>query len=198
MLLGGFGARPDKDGEDGLVASINCTNIPIEVQEATNPVVIERLEYIPDSAGVGRYRGGTGIRRDIHVLEDLTFTTIGDRFKFAPWGLWGGGSGAPGSAELFRDGDVHSLGSKITFDVRPGDRFVSRVSGAGGLGDPLERDPAAVLDDVLDGLVSAEAAFEHHAVVIDIEKECVDQEATKRERDARERVDAVVPRGKSA
>jgi N-methylhydantoinase B len=185
MLLGGFGARPDKDGEDGLVASINCTNIPVEVQEATNPVLIERLEYITDSAGVGKFRGGTGIRRDIRILDDLAFTTIGDRFKFPPWGLWGGKSGATGSAQLIRDGVSQTLGSKGTFEVRAGDLFISCVSGAGGFGDALTRDPEAVLKDVLDGLVSAQAAIEQHGVSIDLAHERVDEEKTRALRKAR-------------
>jgi N-methylhydantoinase B len=180
MLLGGFGARPDKDGDDGLVASINCTNIPVEVQEATNPVFVERLEYLTDSAGAGKFRGGTGIRRDIRVFDDLTFTTIGDRFVYPPWGLWGGGPGALGSAELIRDGVTSVMGSKETFDVHPGDVFISRVSGAGGLGNPMERDPQAVLGDVLDGFVTTESAAREYGVVIDGQREVVDEEETRR------------------
>jgi N-methylhydantoinase B len=183
MLLGGFGARPDKDGEDGLVASINCTNIPVEVQEATNPVLIERLEYITDSAGPGTYRGGTGIRRDVRLLDDLSFTTIGDRFKFPPWGLRGGGSGTPGSAMLVRDGSTTALSSKITFEARRGDLFINSVSGAGGSGDPFEREPSAILQDVLDGFVSVESARRDYGVaVVD---DAIDKEATARLRATR-------------
>jgi N-methylhydantoinase B len=147
--------------------AFNAANIPVEAQEANQPVVIERFEFLRDSAGPGKFRGGCGIRRDMRFLADEgKLTNLSERQRFAPYGLFGGQPGAlartvinPGAGEQL----VHGKQSR---EFNYGDVISFQQSGAGGYGDPFERDPRAVLEDVLDDYVSIEAARERYGVVI--------------------------------
>ena len=98
MICGAWGARPNGDGIEGITnASQNLSNTPIEVIELNHPVRIESYEFIPDSCGSGRWRGGLGIRRSYRVLADKAFLQLRSyRKKFLPYGL-AGGSPAAGS-----------------------------------------------------------------------------------------------------
>jgi len=167
LVLSGTGARATKDGCEAMAMAFNAANIPVEAQEATQPIVIERFELIPDSAGAGRFRGGCGLRRDMRFLADEgKLTNLSERQRFAPYGLSGGQTGLlartvinPGPAEQV----VHGKESR---EFAYGDVISFQQSGAGGYGDPLERDPARVLDDVLDEHVSIDAARRDYGVVI--------------------------------
>jgi N-methylhydantoinase B len=181
LLIGGFGARAGKDGVDGLAACFNTSNIPVEVVEATTPIAIERLGFIQDSAGPGKFRGGCGITKDIKLFAGpVHLTNLSDRYDRGPWGLAGGGPGAPGSAELIENGVTESLQSKVTRDVNAGATVRYSSSGAGGQGSPLERDPQAVRGDVLDGYVSGTAAFAVYGVKLDAGE--IDVEGTEAQR----------------
>ncbi len=159
LILGGFGGRSWKDGAEALCPVFNCANVPVEVHETNNPVRIHRLQLIPDSGGPGRFRGGCGLQKDIELLaEEATAVLLGDRHASAPWGAFGGGPGAPARTVLIRDGAEQDLGSKEVRRLRRGDVLSFRLSGAGGYGDPSLRDPAAIAEDLRDGLVSREAA----------------------------------------
>jgi N-methylhydantoinase B len=195
-IIGGIGARAAKDGVEATSSPWNGTNVPIEIQESRNPVMIERLELIPDSAGPGRFRGGCGLRKDLRVLADAaTLTNLGDRHTIAPYGLSGGQAGAKGLT-LLNPGTraERSLHSKGTYRLKRGDLISWRTSGAGGSGDPLKRDPEAVLRDVIDGLVSAEAASRDYAVVVDLPTRTVDLQRTGQLREKRARSGARKPR----
>jgi N-methylhydantoinase B len=179
-VIGGIGARAQKDGIEATSSPWNGTNVPIEIQESRNPVMIERVELIPDSAGPGRLRGGCGLRKDLRLLaEAATLTNLGDRHVFAPYGLRGGKSGRLGTTVLNpgarRERPLHSKG---TYRLVYGDVISWRTSGAGGVGDPLTRDPAAVLADVRNGLVSVAGAAADYGVVIDPRTLTVDMTAT--------------------
>lgn len=183
LLIGGFGARPNKDGVDGLAACFNTSNIPIEVTEATTPISIERLGFIEDSAGAGRYRGGCGIRKDLKLLVGpVHLTNLSDRYKIGPWGLSGGRAGATGSAVLEQGGSERPLQSKLTCDLDAGSVIRYSSSGAGGWGEPCDRDRQAVLDDVLDGYVSEREAFDTYGVKVNREAGSVDDAATEQQR----------------
>jgi N-methylhydantoinase B len=183
LLIGGFGARPNKDGVEGLAAGFNTSNIPVEVTEATTPISIEQLAFIEDSAGAGRYRGGCAIRKDIKLLVGpVHLTNLSDRYKHGPWGLAGGHAGATGSAVLEQGGRERSLQSKLTCDVNAGTVIRYSSSGAGGWGHPFERDPQAVLDDVIDGYVSQPQAFAVYGVQIDTVTATIDVAATEERR----------------
>ena len=164
--------------------AFNASNIPVESQEANQPVLIERFELIRDSAGPGRYRGGTGIRRDLRFfLEGGRLTNNTERHRFGPWGLFGGQPGRPG-VTLVNPGTPaeRRVHSKASDTVQPGDVVSFQQSGAGGYGPPWERDPQAVLRDVVEDYVSIEGARRDYGVVIDGATMTVDDAAT---RDAR-------------
>jgi N-methylhydantoinase B len=183
LVLSGTGARAGKDGCEAMSYAFNASNIPVEAQEAHQPVVVERFELIRDSGGPGQYRGGAGIRRDLRFLADEgQLTNLSERQVFPPYGLFRGQAGMlartvinPGPGEEV----VHGKQSRA---FAYGDVISFQQSGGGGYGDPLERDPRGVLDDVLDDYVSVEAARARYGVVIaDDEGEPVlDEEATRR------------------
>ncbi len=180
LVLSGTAARPDRDGVEAMAMAFNASNIPVESQEANQPVRVERFELIPDSAGPGRFRGGTGIRRDLRLLlEAGKLTNNTERQRFAPWGLFGGQPGQPGVTLLNpgtpRERRVHSKASD-TFEY--GDVVSFQQPGAGGYGPPWARDARAVLRDVVEGYVSMEGARRDYGVVIDPATVTVDEEAT--------------------
>jgi N-methylhydantoinase B len=181
MISGGFPARPYCDGEEALPLGYNTGNVPIEIDEAADPVVIDRFEFVTDSAGIGKYRGGLGIRKDIRILTGpLRLSNNSDRHKFPAWGLHGGGAGTVGEILLNPGSKQSRFHSKGVYTVTTGDVVSIRVGGAGGSGDPLERVPEAVLEDVLDGMVSAASARKDYGVVI--KKGKIDAAATKQRR----------------
>ena len=158
---GGAGARPMKDGRDGQDSHLaRFKNTPIEAVELEYPVRVERYEFIPDTGGAGKYRGALGLRRDIRILiDDVSWARYGDRQKTAPFGLFGGKPGAKGTF-ILNPGTPQErpMKSKGLDRLNDGDVVSLRLPGAGGYGDPRERDPEAVQRDVRDGKVSPEAA----------------------------------------
>ncbi len=169
--IGGFGARADKDGCEGLASAFNVRNIPVEVDEINYPIMVERLELIQDSAGAGKYRGGCGIRKDERMLgEDLRMSNLTDRVKFAPFGLFGGKPGAKTSVILNPGPDEQVLHSKGKYELNKGDLLSIRLAGCGGYGDPRQRDPEAVVQDVIAGFVSVEKAKDDYGVMIEKKK----------------------------
>ena len=159
LLLAGYGGRADKDGAEALSPVMNCANVPVEVHETNNPVRVQRLELIRDSAGAGQFRGGAGLRKDIELLcDDATLSLLGERHKFRPYGLFGGQPGGAARTVLMRDGAAIELGSKQVLQLKRGDVVSLRLAGAGGYGDPARRDPARVGADVRNGYISREHA----------------------------------------
>jgi N-methylhydantoinase B len=168
LVLSGTGARAGLDGCEGMSWAFNASNIPVEAQEARHPIVVERFELIPDSGGPGRFRGGCGVRRDLRFLaDDGKLTNLTDRQRIPPWGLFGGEPGALGRTVLNPGPGEQEIHGKESRDFVHGDVVSFQQSGAGGYGDPRERDPARVRQDVLDGYVSLEAARVRYAVVLD-------------------------------
>ncbi len=193
IAVGGLGARSNKDGCEGMVSAFNISNVPVEIFETKVPLFIERFELLEDSAGAGRYRGGTGIRRDVRILEDnINFSNLTDRHRYAGFGLFGGKPGARGMTVLNPGPDQKALHSKASYMLKSGDMVCQILSGAGGYGDPLERDIAAVKKDVVGEYVSVEKAREEYGVVIDPDtKEVKEKETAKlRGRMRKERTDA--------
>jgi N-methylhydantoinase B len=190
LVLSGTGARAGKDGCEGMSWAFNASNIPVEVQEARHPIVVERFELMPDSAGPGRFRGGCGIRRDLRFLaDDGQLTNLSERHRHPPWGLFGGGPGRLARTLINPGPGAQEVHGKESRAFAHGDVISFQQSGAGGYGDPLARDPARVLEDVLDEYVSRGAAREHYGVAIVGEGSDlrVDPEATARLRAERSR-----------
>lgn len=168
MLCGAWGGRCGQDGVDAVTnPSQNLSNTPVEVLEAAHPITIERYGFVTDSCGAGRHRGGLAIERQYRVHDDDTLLQLrSDRWRTPPWGLAGGGAGSLAANVLRRDGVERPLPGKVTMQLAGGDVVRHRMAGAGGHGDPLRRDPARVLEDVLDERITPAYALREHGVVI--------------------------------
>jgi N-methylhydantoinase B len=156
LIHGGTGGRSGRDGCEAMSSPYNAANIPVEAVEATTPVLVERFELIPDSAGRGRHRGGLGVRRDVRILgEQVRFTNLSERHRFPPFGAMGGEPGRLGRT-VVNPGTPgeYEIGGKASVDLRHGDVVSFQLAGAGGYGDPAERDPALVDEDRRLGLVT--------------------------------------------
>src|SRR6266850_51144 len=175
-----WGARPYADGLDGNShIYANMASQPIEVTETEQPLQITAYEFIQDAMGPGKFRGGAPFRREYKLLADEAILQVrSDRRDFRPFGLYGGGPGQPSMNYLNSDENPAPLPSKLTMTMKKGDLFRHEVAGAGGWGDPLERDPALVLKDVLNDFVSERAAREDYGVVLVGERLAVDRPAT--------------------
>ncbi len=163
----GHGARPGKDGVDGVHTNMtNTLNTPIERLEAEYPVLFEAYELRRDSEGPGTYRGGLGITRAFRLREGrATLTVLAERCRRRPWGLQGGGEGEPSNHYLVRrDGTLEPLGCKRTVELEAGDAVYINTPGGGGLGDPCRRPRVRVEADVADGRVSRERARERYCL----------------------------------
>jgi N-methylhydantoinase B len=184
-MSGSWGGRPWEDGIDGNANMFaNMAAHSVEVLESEQPVEIRCFEFIPDAGGPGRHRGGVPYRRDVRFLEEEAILQVrSDRHTHRPYGLWGGYPGAPSRNILDPHGAARQLPSKLTMTIRQGDTFRHELPGSGGWGDPLERDPAAVLRDVRNEFVSVSAARADYGVVILRDPLRVDEAATRTERE---------------
>jgi N-methylhydantoinase B len=189
LVVGTWGGTPTWDGNDGLTnpASL-AANIPVEVAEFEFPIVVERYGLLPDTGGAGEHRGGLAIERVWRCLTPGTSLIVrSDRADRPPYGLAGGGPGATSSNVLRRpDGREEALPAMFSATIEAGDVVVHRTAGGGGWGDPLDRDPAAVANDVANEKVSRGAALELYGVVIG-EDGGIDTAATAAVRDERRR-----------
>jgi N-methylhydantoinase B len=159
--VGGGGARQTKDGIDCYSQGIhNLANTPIEMVEATYPLRFKRYEFLPDTGGLGQFRGGLGVCRDIEFLDSGgSLNTQFDKFKVAPFGLFGGGDGATGRLVLNPDGtEPRQLRSKtVDCKLSRGDVISMWTQGGGGYGPAKDRDPAAIARDLREGKTTADA-----------------------------------------
>jgi len=152
---GGSGARAAKDGLDGVhVHTTNTSNLPVESLETEYPLILMRYELVADSGGVGRYRGGMGLRRVYQATNECRVRVDLTRQRSRSWGLFGGGSGAHGRVEC---------GPGVVFDgdqtvLKAGQWFALVTPGAGGYGPATAREPAAVARDLAEGAITPEVA----------------------------------------
>lgn len=162
---GGTGARPGKDGLSATAFPSGVRNMPVEVTEAMSPLLVRRKEYRTDSGGAGKYRGGLGQVMEIITLDDAAFAISAnyDRVLYPARGRNGGADGMAGTLTL---GSGATLKSKGQQTVAKHESVIIAMPGGGGLGDPLERDPAAVAEDVHLGMVSLVAAARDYGVVL--------------------------------
>jgi N-methylhydantoinase B len=184
---GGVGARPTKDGIDVLeMGPSNCMNIPAEAIEMSYPLRIKHYGMRSDSGGAGRYRGGLGATKVFEaVAGDVVVSIRGERYFTPPWGLYGGQPAAAAQAWVERaDGSIEEIPSKRVFTLHQGERLHVETPGGGGYGDPLERDPEVVRQDVSDRRVSLERAHQQYGVVLQESDLTVDEPATQRTRAA--------------
>lgn len=143
---GGSGARPNKDGLDGVhVHMTNTSNLPAEALELEYPLTLLRYELVDGSGGAGRFRGGMGLRRVYRAEAECRLRVDGSRLRSAPWGLAGGLPGGKGEFVCGEGMTPFDHGAGV---LRPGDIVEIITPGAGGYGPPAERDPAAVRRDL--------------------------------------------------
>ncbi len=170
-LLGGSGARPNKDGIDGRGLSVGSglANVPTEQLEADLPVVMRSFGLVRDSGAPGRFRGGAAIRVVFETLSPGTVVTARgmERYRFRPWGLFGGSPGSLGDTIVhFGTPGAEHVGKIDILQLDPGEVVSFTSPSGGGYGDPLERAPLAVAQDVRRGLVSEEAAHGIYGVAL--------------------------------
>lgn len=138
-VAGGQGARPDRDGMNGVHTHMtNTRNTPVEAFELAYPIRVVEYHLRDGSGGAGRFRGGDGIRRTLEVLGDrATLSLVTERRRRAPWGLRGGDDGAVGRNILRRaGGDELELPPRTTVVLSRGDRVTIETPGGGGYGAP--------------------------------------------------------------
>ena len=156
-LGGGFGARPTKDGIDGIHTHMtNTQNTPIEALEIKFPIRIDKYALRPDTGGAGKYRGGCGIERNIRLIKgEARISILAERHSLHPYGLNGGEPGGLGESLIYtKSGETIKLKSKDTAILKEGDLWIIRSPGAGGYGNPSERDFQLVLKDIRNELVT--------------------------------------------
>ena len=151
----GMGARPDADGIDGIhVHMTNTLNTPIEAIERDFPLRVVRYEFAENSAGDGRYRGGSGLVRSMQLTGgSATVSLLAERHRVAPKGSAGGGDAAVGVHRLERNGLTREIPAKTTLVLEPGDTVEVQTAGGGGYGLATERLSAARERDQRDGTV---------------------------------------------
>jgi N-methylhydantoinase B len=184
---GGWGAKKTEDGVSATIAMNDgdTHNSPIELLEVKYPLFAERYELVPDSGGAGKFRGGLGVDREVQPLIELKFTSHIERSQCKPWGLFGGGDAMANALFIRKDGK--SLGDlpnakAFTLSLKLGDSATIRGGGGGGYGDPTEREPDKVREDVYQGYVTLGAARDTYGVVLDAETLTVDAAATQKRR----------------
>jgi N-methylhydantoinase B len=167
----GAGGTALKDGNDGEVTRhSNCRNTPVEVFEHRYPMLTLGYGLARDSGGAGTHRGGLGTERTFRITApEITFSALFDRCKLAPPGLFGGYSGGRSALLVKRKGESAFQSFDVAFGVRSpskftnvvlreGDELYYRTPGGGGFGDPHQRDPMLIREDLADGYISREAA----------------------------------------
>ena len=169
--FGGVGARHGKDGPDasGIHFGLGRNSVPqVEPVEVRCPLIVERVEYLPDSGGPGRWRGGLGTRTVFRMLADAHVTTRGDRLRNGPPGRDGGRPGVTGRfLREAADGTVTRLASKVNNEpFLAGERFIVETTGGGGIGAPEDRPIVEVLADVAAHRVNPQAAERDYGVVL--------------------------------
>jgi N-methylhydantoinase B len=159
-VVGGYGATKAKDGSGPFktYSHGDTQNVPVELQEALYPILIERLSLRTDSGGPGQRRGGLGVLKTCRVLAPCRLNTGFERAKCPPWGVHGGLDGETGKLVLERPGEEPKVLLKATVDLFPGDVVHVYSGGGGGFGSPLQRERVLVLEDVHRGYVSPAAA----------------------------------------
>lgn len=181
ISFGGIPGRPIGDGMDGHAWWPLFENIPTEYLESYYPLIVEKYTTVADSGGAGKHRGGNGIEKVYLLLEDGEISIHDDRHRTHPWGILGGMPGACSEKWLVhQDGKREPLPSKVdNVAVRAGDRVVFRTAGGGGWGDPLERDPARVRNDVARHLLTAAKAEQDFGVKLTGSPLRLEQRATE-------------------
>jgi N-methylhydantoinase B len=167
-IAGGSGARFCKDGLDAVqVHMTNTSNLPIESLESEYPLMVMQYKMVTDSGGAGKFRGGLAIRKDIKILgHECIFSVKADRQKLPPWGLDGGKDGTTGRIIMNPDSEhPEIIDSKRSNMTLPADTILCCMTpGAGGYGNPRERDKPMIIADLEQGIISKKSAIEDYGM----------------------------------
>jgi N-methylhydantoinase B len=185
---GGNGGFRENDGSNAW-GNIDFGNVrtiqTAESLESGMPILIERSELRRDSGGEGTMRGGLGFRRELRLLYgEARYSALSDRAAIPPFGVGGASAAAPVKVSVIRDGvelEFPTPGKVTGYPLVAGDLVVMQSAGGGGFGDPLERDPRRVRQDVVAGYVSPERARDGYGVVLTADGS-VDEAATRARR----------------
>lgn len=150
--IGGMGGRPGKDGLSCTAFPSGVGSIPVEITEASSPLLFHRRQYLPGSGGDGQFRGGLGSEIEIAHRDGGSFSISAatfDRRIFPARGRYGGGDGQVGSCHI-SNGTV--ILDKGVHEVPAGCSLLLQLPGGGGYGDPAARAPKALAQDLAEGL----------------------------------------------
>ena len=183
-LMGCWGGSARHDGQEGISnPAANLGNTPIELLESRHPVEITSYAFVQNSGGPGRSRGGAALQRGYRLLADEAVLVMrSDRRDHRPYGLFGGFAGTP-SWNVINPGPNQRLLPACPMSSVPmvkDDEFLHIQAGAGGYGNPLERDPKKILEDVVNELITPDYAHDVYGVVIRNGE--IDQPATEAKR----------------
>jgi N-methylhydantoinase B len=182
-IMGTWGGRPNRDGAEGAPhPGGNQPNQPIEMVETRHPLQVTRYGLVENTGGAGLNRGGLALEREYRVrTEEAILTIRTDRRRHLPYGLNGGDPGTPAWNILNPGSDRERILPTLpmeAIELREGDVLRIQTAGGGGWGDPLDRDPQRVLEDVIDEKLDSERAMRCYGVVIDPARQSIDQQAT--------------------
>ncbi len=179
---GGMGAAHNRDGLSATAFPSGIMGVPVEAIETAAPLLMHCRELRHDSGGPGQFRGGLGQVMEMEIITGLNanHSCMYDRTGNAAAGLLGGMPGAIGEVALSDGSHPHP---KSHYVLQPGQRVTLKLPGGGGFGPPRLRDPQQVLEDVLQGYVSLEAAARAYGVVINAVSLTIDQRATQARRE---------------
>ena len=175
----GWGATMNHDGSNATnhLSGSLVRNTPIESLELKTGMQVEKMEMLTDSGGAGKQRGGLGQAREVLFVSPGEFLSVMKKTKTKPWALKGGSQPKANRMILFPGSECEKQVGTHRIKVETGNRILNLTAGGGGYGDPTERDPKLVLEDVLDDYVSETAAREIYLVVI--KNGLLDEEATQ-------------------
>ena len=190
--VGGWGGSAHGDGESALIATTDgdTYNYPVEIVEARYPILVERYALNTEAGGgAGRWRGGFGVVREYRLHGSRAAAGYGSMGGWArrPWGLAGGAEGSHNTLVYTRSGSATPPHGRVPrLALADGDLARSTTGTGGGWGDPFQREPWRVREDVLDGYIEAAAARAEYGVVLDLATLALDEAATAALRAARE------------
>jgi N-methylhydantoinase B len=180
---GGMGASTVNDGYYDFIFPANGANTPVEIFESDTPLIVEKRELLTDSGGPGKMKGGLGRRVVFRIPDDeyapLPPVSLGiqsGRYRYPPEGLFDGKDGAKAQFLINgKPGNPYGL-----THLKPGDVVIMDAAGGGGYGNPLERDPELIENDVVDGYISLESARNDYGVVINPDTMNINVDATEK------------------
>ena len=168
---GGYGGNCDGDGLSNGCSTIGISKAPpVEIMEQTFPVIYHHYALREGSGGAGKSRGGFGLDYEIELRDaEAKASFVMDHGRFGPQGALGGRDGDVNEVKVTRGGNTYvplHLSKDQDIELKSGDRVRVRTPGGGGYGDPLQRHPSSVLEDVRLGLYSVEQACNLFGVII--------------------------------